>query len=172
MDWEETEDAVKEKKNTNHELAGSMNSVALCRSNKHKWVAVKVLFEDTLELIPKKKNILSRWAKVESTECQPGWKRAKSDDMKEQIDTFFMRSDMSYALLSRNNQIYRGKTDGTMKFVPKQYFLWTFKELHCLVQKENNMENIKFSSLYQYIKSNINNKVCKNKQQNEITAAY
>ena len=92
--------------------------------------------------------------------------------MKEQIDTFFMRSDMSYALLSRNNQIYRGKTDGTMKFVPKQYFLWTFKELHCLVQKVNNMENIKFSSLYQYIKSNINNKVCKNKQQNEITAAY
>lgn len=86
MDWEETEDAVKEK-NTNHELAGSMNSVALCRSNKHKWVAVKVLFEDTLELIPKKKNILSRWAKVESTECQPGWKRA--NEMKKQTDFFW-----------------------------------------------------------------------------------
>ena len=92
--------------------------------------------------------------------------------MKEQTDTFLMRSDMSYALLSRNNQIYTGKTDGTAKFVPKQYFFWTFKELHCLAQKENNMENITFSSLYQYIKSNKNNKVCKNKQKNEITAAY
>ena len=54
--------------------------------------------------------------------------------MKEQTDTFLMRSDMSYALLSRNNQIYTGKTDGTAKFVPKQYFFWTFKELHCLAQ--------------------------------------
>ena len=35
MDSEETEDAVKEK-NTNHELAGSMNGIVLCRSNKHK----------------------------------------------------------------------------------------------------------------------------------------
>ena len=47
-----------------------------------------------------------------------------------------MRSDMGYALLSRNNQIYTGKIDGTAKFVPNNNFSGLLKNYIVLLKKK------------------------------------
>lgn len=86
-------------------------------------------------------------------ECRSGRKRAVSDDIKEQIDNFLSQNNVSYTLPERKNLVYMSKTDGVALFVSKWYLLRTLKELHGLVRKENEMEDIKFSSLSRYISS-------------------
>ena len=85
-------------------------------------------------------------------ECRSGRKRAVSDDIKEQIDNFLSQNNVSYTLPERKNLVYMSKTDG-VALVYKWYLLRTLKELHGLVRKENEMEDIKFSSLSRYISS-------------------
>ena len=47
-----------------------------------------------------------------------------------------MTSDMGYALLSRNNQIYTGKIDGTAKFVPNNNSSGLLKNYIVLLKKK------------------------------------
>ena len=85
-------------------------------------------------------------------ECHSGRKRAVSD-MTEQIDNFLSQNNVSYTLPERKNLVYMSKTDGVALFVSKWYLLRTLKELHGLLRKEHEMEDIKFSSLSRYISS-------------------
>ena len=72
--------------------------------------------------------------------------------MKMTIDEFLYRNDISYTLPGQNNHLYMGKVNENSQFSLKQYRLWAFHELHCLIIKEADMEGIKFSSLNRSIK--------------------
>ena len=72
--------------------------------------------------------------------------------MKVIIDEFLYHNDISYTLPGQNNHLYMGKVNENSQFSLKQYRLWAFHELHCLIIKEADMEGIKFPSLNRYIK--------------------
>ena len=72
--------------------------------------------------------------------------------MKVIIDEFLYHNDISYTLPGQNNHLYMGKVNENSQFSLKQYRLWAFHELHCLIIKEADMEGIKFSSLNRCIK--------------------
>ena len=161
-DKKQRRDLAKEKAD-DFSITASMHGAALYRSLKrvegslpkketHKRAIVKALFEDTVKLTPKKQKLLTKWAKVEE-QLPAGRKNALTDPMKETIDEFLCNNDISYTLPGRNNQLYMGKVNGKSQFSPKRYLLWAFQELHSLLIKEAEMEGIKFSSLYRYIKS-------------------
>ena len=135
----------------------SLNKVKNSLPKKHtqKRAVVKALFEQTINLTPKKRRILSNWAKIKHTDFSAkGRKTLLSEDIKEKIDKFLCRSDISYTLPGRNKQVYLGKIEGVSRFLPKKYLLWTYKELTTLIQQEDeDLANLKFSTLYRYTNS-------------------
>ena len=93
----------------------SLNKVKNSLPKKHtqKRAVVKALFEQTINLTPKKRRILSNWAKIKHTDFSAkGRKTLLSEDIKEKIDKFLCRSDISYTLPGRNKQVYLGKIEG------------------------------------------------------------
>ena len=116
---------------------------SLTKKETHKRVIAKALFEDTVKLTPKRKKLLTKWAKLEQ-QLPTGRKNTMTDDMKVMIDKFQSSNCISYTLPGRNNQLYMGKVDGKSQFSPKRYLLWTFQELDSLIIKDAEMEGIKF----------------------------
>ena len=146
-------DLAKEKAD-DFSINASMHGAALCSSLKmvegsltkkeiHKRVIAKALFEDTVKLTPKRKKLLTKWAKLEQ-QLPTGRKNTMTDDMKVMIDKFQSSNCISYTLPGRNNQLYMGKVDGKSQFSPKRYLLWTFQELDSLIIKDAEMEGITF----------------------------
>lgn len=144
-------------------ISTSMHAAALSRSLKklkknlprtktQQRVVAKALFEDTITLTPKKKKLLSNWARV-TVNAPQGRPNILNDEKKNLIEQFLCRNDISYTLPGRNNQVYLRKVDGVSQFLPKRYLLWTFQELHNLLKNEENLDDIRLSSLYRYIKT-------------------
>ena len=86
-----------------------------------------------------------------------GRRKLIDEGLKEKNDTFLNRNEISYTLPGRNNQIYAGKDQltGEKMFRSKRYLLFTFNELAMLISQEedNDLKQVKFSTLYRYIKS-------------------
>ena len=67
-----------------------------------------------------------------------------------------MSNDISFTFPGRNNQVYIGINEQVESlFKPKKYLLWTFSELHGILNKEEGttLSILKFSTIYCYIRS-------------------
>ena len=82
--------------------------------------------------------------------------------MKEQIDNLLRQDDISYTLPGRNSHMYLGKIDGVAQFVPKQYLLWTFQELHCLIKTGIAMKN--YSIFFTLLIHQLHKRICTDQQ--------
>ena len=82
--------------------------------------------------------------------------------MKEQIDNILRQNDISYTLPGRNSHIYLGKIDGVAQFVHKQYLLWTFQELHCLIKTGIAMK--KYNIFFTLLISQLRKRICTDQQ--------
>ena len=85
-----------------------------------------------------------------------------SEEKKDWIIAFRSRSDMTYTNPGREDNVYIGKVDGERKYLPRQYLLWTLKdlldiingsELHSSKFVSTFSENLSFYQLYDFIKS-------------------
>ena len=52
-----------------------------------------------------------------------------SEEKKDWMIEFLSRSDMTYTNLGRQDNVYIGKVNGERKYLPRQYLLWTLKDL-------------------------------------------
>ena len=52
-----------------------------------------------------------------------------SEEKKDWMIEFLSRSDMTYTNPGRQDNVYIGKVDGERKYLPRQYLLWTLKDL-------------------------------------------
>ena len=137
----------------------SLNKVkkSLPREPLQKRVIAKALFEDSIQATPRKIKLLSAWSNIhQKTRKLKGRPAILTEDIKEKIDAFLCRNDISFTLPGRNNQVYIGKNEqGESLFKPKKYLLWTFNELYGILNKEedDNLSNLKFSTFYCYTRS-------------------
>ena len=85
-----------------------------------------------------------------------------SEEKKDWMIEFLSRSDMTYTNLGRQDNVYIGKVNGERKYLPRQYLLWTLKdlldiingsELHSFNFVSTFLEKLTFSQLYDFIKS-------------------
>ena len=85
-----------------------------------------------------------------------------SEEKKDWMIEFLSRSDMTYTNPGRQDNVYIGKVDGERKYLPRQYLLWTLKdlldiingsELHSSNFVPTFSEKLSFSPLYDFIKS-------------------
>ena len=85
-----------------------------------------------------------------------------SQEKKDWIIKFLSRSDMAYANPGCQDIVYIGKVDGERKYLPRQYLLWTLKDLQDIINgselRSSNFvstfsEKLSFSQLYDFIKS-------------------
>ena len=85
-----------------------------------------------------------------------------SEEKKDWMIEFLSRSDMTYTNPGRLDNVYIGKVDGERKYLPRQYLLWTLKdlldiingsELHSSNFVPTFSEKLSFSPLYDFIKS-------------------
>ena len=85
-----------------------------------------------------------------------------SEEKKDWMIEFLSRSDMTYTNPGRQGNVYIGKVDGERKYLPRQYLLWTLKdlldiingsELHSSNFVSTFSEKLSFSQLYDFIKS-------------------
>ena len=85
-----------------------------------------------------------------------------SEEKKDWMIEFLSRSDMTYTNPGRQDNVYIGKVDGERKYLPRQYLLWTLKdlldiingsELHSSNFVSTFSEKLSFSQLYDFIKS-------------------
>ena len=51
------------------------------------------------------------------------------EEKKDWMIKFLSRSDMTYTNPSCQDNVYLGKVDGKWKYLPRQYLLWTLKDL-------------------------------------------
>ena len=88
-----------------------------------------------------------------------------SEEKKDWMIEFLSQSDMAYINPGRQDNVYIGKVDGERKYLPRQYLLWTLKdlldiingsELHSSNFVSTFSEKLTFSQLYNFIKSHIN----------------
>lgn len=135
---------------------------ALPREKSQKQEVVKKLFETSIGATPKKRRLISQWMKMPGdrsggSQTRSGRPCVITDAVAEKLKNFLDRSDISYNLPGRNNQIYMGKDDqGEKIFKPKKYLLYTFNQLHTLVQKQEDpdLAGLKFSTVYRFIREN------------------
>ena len=89
-------------------------------------------------------------------------RKALSEEKKDWVIEFLSRSDMTYINPGRQDNVYIGKVDGERKYLPRQYLLWTLKdlldiindsELHFSNFVSTFSEKLSFSQLYDFIKS-------------------
>ena len=85
-----------------------------------------------------------------------------SEEKKDWMIEFLRKSNMTYINPGRQDNVYAGKVDGERKYLPRQYLLWTLKdlldminrnELHSFNFVSTFMENLNFSQLYNFIRS-------------------
>ena len=79
-----------------------------------------------------------------------------TEDIKEKLDSYLCRNDISFTLPGYNNQVYIGKNkQGESLFKPKKYLLLTFSELHGILNKKEDTDssNLKFLTIYHYTRS-------------------
>ena len=85
-----------------------------------------------------------------------------SEEKKDWMIEFFSRSDMTCTNPGCQDNVDTGKVDGGPKYLPRQYFLWTLKdlldmingsELHSSNFVPSFSEKLSFSQLYDFIKS-------------------
>ena len=53
-----------------------------------------------------------------------------NDDKKVWLIEVLVRSDLTYTNPGRADNVYIGKIDGEQKYLPRQYLLWSLKDLH------------------------------------------
>ena len=85
-----------------------------------------------------------------------------SEEKKDWMIEFLSQSDMTYTNPGCQDNVYIGKVDGEQKHLPRQYLLWTLKdlldiingsELHSSNFLSTFSEKLSFSQLYDFIKS-------------------
>ena len=88
-----------------------------------------------------------------------------SEEKKDWMIEFLSRSDMTYTNPGRLDNVYIGKVDGERKYLPRQYLLWTLKDLLDIINGSElhssnfvstfseKSEKLIFSQLYDFIKS-------------------
>ena len=85
-----------------------------------------------------------------------------SEEKKDWMIEFLSRSDMTYTNPGCLGNVYIGKVDGERKYLPRQYLLWTLKDLLDIINgselHSSNfvsifLEKLTFSQLYDFIKS-------------------
>ena len=73
--------------------------------------------------------------------------------IKEKLDAFLCRNDISFTSPGQNNQVFVGKNEeGEILFKSKKYLLWTFSELHGILTQEEDedLSCLKFFTMYRY----------------------
>ena len=89
-------------------------------------------------------------------------RKGLSEEKKEWMIQSLSRSDMTYMNLGGQYNVYIGKVHGEQKYLSRQYFLWTLKdlldiingnELHSSNFVSTFSEKLTFSQLYDFIKS-------------------
>ena len=120
-------------------------------------VIAKALFEDSIQATPKKIQLFSAWSNIHEPKRQNiGRPAIITEDIKEKLDSFLCRNDISFTLPGYNNQVYIGKNkQAESLFKPKKYLLLTFSELHGILNKEEDTDSshLKFLTIYHYTRS-------------------
>ena len=108
--------------------------------------------------VRKKQPIIYRKAQENRGRLRKELSKEKKDWMIE----FLSWSDMTYTNPDRQDNVYIGKVDGERKYLPRQYLLWTLKdlldiingsELHSSNFVSTFSEKLSFSQLYDFIKN-------------------
>ena len=85
-----------------------------------------------------------------------------SDEKKDWMIEFFSRSDMTYTNPGRQDNDYIGKVDCEQKYLPRQYLLWTLKDLLVIINgselHSSNLvstfsEKLSFSQFHDFIEN-------------------
>ena len=115
---------------------------------------VKSLFEYEIDATPTQKRVISEW--ISGMNCDSRGRPAKmKDEICEKLRKFLDHTDVSYTLPGRQNQIYMGKVDGEKVYKAKKYLLYTYHQLHGLLESYNrDLANLQFSTLYRFIRKN------------------
>ena len=119
-------------------------------------VITKALFEDSIHATWKKIRLLSAWSNVQQKTWKIGHPSTITETIKEKLDAFLCRNDISFKLSGQNNQVYMGKNEeGESLFKSKKYLLWTFRGLHGILTQEEDedLSSFKFSKMYHYTRS-------------------
>ena len=130
---------------------------ALPVDKKQRIEVVQHLFETTIEANHHQKILISRLINT-SEEKAPCIKTGRppkiSKEKAEKLKNFLQNTDVSYILPGKNNQFYIGKADGQKIFKPKKYLIYTYHQLHSLLQKNEDIDlaSIKFSTMYRFIR--------------------
>ena len=113
------------------------------------------------------KNLASKYQiRIKMNEKRGRPRKELNDDKKAWLIDFLGRNDITYTNPGRADNVYIGKVEGERKYMPRQYLLWTLRDLleiingtHELVlQSCSNFvssfsEKLTFSQLYDFIKT-------------------
>ena len=77
------------------------------------------------------KNLASKYQiRIQLKETRGRPRKNLSDDKKAWLIQVLGRSDLTYTNPGRADNVYIGKIDGERQYLPRQYLLWSLKDLH------------------------------------------
>ena len=77
------------------------------------------------------KNLASTYQiRIQLKETRRCPRKKLSDDKKAWLTKVLCRSDLTYTNPGRADNVYIGKIDGERQYLPRQYLLWSLKDLH------------------------------------------
>ena len=77
------------------------------------------------------KNLASKYQiRIQLKETRGRPRKNLSDDKKAWLIEVLGRSDLTYTNPGRADNVYIGKIDGERQYLPRQYLLWSLKDLH------------------------------------------
>ena len=77
------------------------------------------------------KNLAPKYQiRIQLKETRERPRKNLSDDKEAWLIEVLGRSDLTYTNLGRADNVYIGKIDGERQYLPRQYLLWSLKDLH------------------------------------------
>ena len=82
------------------------------------------------------KNLASKYQiRIQLKETRGRPRKNLSDDKKAWLIELVGRSDLTYTNPGRAGNVYIGKIDGERQYLPRQYLLWSLKDLHDILNE-------------------------------------
>ena len=83
------------------------------------------------------KNLASKYQiRIQLKETRGRPRKNLSDNKKAWLIEVLGRSDLTYTNPGRADNVYIRKIDGERQYLPRQYLLWSFKDLHDILNKQ------------------------------------
>ena len=113
--------------------------------------------DDHLPQSPRKKveiiqNLASKYQiRIKLHESRGRPRKELSEKKKEWMFEFLGRSDITHTNPGRQDNVYVGKVNGERQYLPRQYLLWTLRDLLDIVNGTSELLSIQNSSSYSFL---------------------